>query len=433
MPSSLVIRMRMKFVLSPCLDDRCTGGKHKRHLCLTSPLLHCPLAPKKGPDMTLTAQDVIDLTRFRHDLHRHPEVSGHEAQTALRVQAVLQGLGADQIVTGLGGHGVAAVFSGDAPGPTVMIRAELDALPILQNPGLPHRSLTDGVAHLCGHDGHMAIVLGVARHLSRHRPATGRVVVMFQPAEEDGSGAALVLADPRFAALRPDWAFALHNMPGLPLGRAQVSAGPMNCASCGMRLRLTGRTAHAATPDTGLSPQAAIITLIPALTALGPGGALAPGFRLVTLTHARLGTPSFGIAPGEGEVWATLRSLTDADMIDLKAQAQDLAQAVAGAHGLGLDISWHDDFAACHNEPQAVGLIKAGLTVAAIPFGPTDGPMRPSEDFGRFASISTRSAMFLLGSGEDCAALHDPAYDFPDALIAPGVSAFLAITARVLG
>ena len=383
--------------------------------------------------MTLTPQDISALTRFRHALHRQPEVSGDEAQTAQRVQAALAALGPDQIVTGLGGHGVAAVFSGAAPGPTVMIRAELDALPIPERPGPAHRSEVEGVAHLCGHDGHMAIVLGVGRVLSRDRPARGRAVLMFQPAEEDGSGAAAVLADPAFAALRPDWAFALHNMPGLPLGGVQVSAGPMNCASCGMRLRFSGRTAHAATPDTGLSPDAAMFELIPALRALGPGGALDPGFRLVTLTHARLGAPTFGIAPGEGELWLTLRSLTDADMIDLKVQAQDLAEQAAARRGLGLQISWHDDFAACHNDPQATAQIEAALTAAAIPFGPTDGPMRASEDFGRFAGNGTRAAMFLLGAGETSPALHDPRYDFPDSLISPGVSAFRAVLRQILG
>ena len=247
--------------------------------------------------MTLTQDDIRDLTQFRHDLHRHPEVSGAEAQTARRVAQALVALCPDQIVTGLGGHGVAAVFCGPRPGPTVMIRSELDALPIPENPGPEHRSKTDGVAHLCGHDGHTAIVMGVARQVSRQRPASGRAIMLFQPAEEDGAGAAAVLADPAFAPLRPDWAFALHNMPGLPLGQAQVSAGPANCASCGLRLRLTGRTAHAATPDTGLSPTAAMFTLIPALGALGQGGALAPGFRLVNLTHARLGAPSLGLPP----------------------------------------------------------------------------------------------------------------------------------------
>ncbi len=383
--------------------------------------------------MTLTAQDIVDLTAVRHTLHRQPEVSGAERATAAAVQTALAACAPDQIVTGLGGHGVAAVFKGAAPGPTVMVRAELDALPIPEAPGPAHASQVPGVAHLCGHDGHSAIVLGLARLLSRQRPAKGRAVLLFQPAEEDGSGAAAVLADPAFAPLRPDWAFALHNMPGLPLGQARVSAGPANCASCGMRLQLTGRTAHAATPDTGLSPAAALFDLIPVLTALGPGGALEPGFRLVTLTHARLGGPTFGITPGEGELWVTLRSLTDADMIALKARAQALATESAARHGLQVHLSWHDDFAACHNDPHAVAQIEGALAAAGVPFAPAEGPMRASEDFGRFGATGARSAMFLFGAGPQSPALHDPAYDFPDALIAPGVSVFAAILQRILG
>ena len=383
--------------------------------------------------MNLTDQDLAELTLWRRDLHRHPEVSGAEVQTAARVQTALAGLCPDLLVTGLGGQGVAAVFGSDQPGPTVMIRAELDALPILERPGLAHRSGTDGVAHLCGHDGHSAILLGLARLLARKRPATGRAVLMFQPAEEDGSGAAAVMADPKFAALRPDWAFALHNMPGLPLAEARVLAGPFNCASCGVRVRLSGRTAHAATPDTGLSPVPAMLQMIPALCALGPGGDLAPGFRLVTLTHARAGEPSFGISPGEAEVWVTLRSLTDDDMLSLKQRAQAVAAQIAAAHGLGVQISWHDDFAACHNDPLAVAQIVAALAAADIRFAQADGPMRASEDYGRFASGGTRSAMFLLGAGETCAALHAPDYDFPDALIGPGVAVFDQILRDLLG
>lgn len=378
-------------------------------------------------------QDMTDLVQFRQDLHRHPEVSGQEAATARAVVAALTPLGPDQLVTGLGGHGVAAVFQGAADGPTVMIRAELDALPITERPGPAHRSMLEGRAHLCGHDGHMAIVVGLAQRLARRRPATGRVVLMFQPAEEDGSGAAAVLADPRFAALRPDWAFALHNMPGLPLAAVRVAAGPMNCASVGLRLRLSGRTAHAAMPDTGLSPADAMLGLIPALLALGPGGALAPGFRLVTLTHAVLGAPSFGIAPGEGEVWVTLRTLADADMADLKARALAAAQEHAARGGLGLGVSWHDDFAACSNDGAAVDQLCAALTRAGIGFAATDGPMRASEDFGRFATGGTRAAMFLLGAGEASPALHNPDYDFPDALIGPGVRAFDAVVSHILG
>ncbi|MEF3047538.1 amidohydrolase [Pseudotabrizicola sp. L79] len=376
--------------------------------------------------------DLSPLIAFRHALHRQPELSGQEEQTAARVAQALRALSPDHQITGLGGHGVAAVFQGRAPGPTVMLRAELDALPIPETSGVGHASRVPGRGHLCGHDGHMAILLGVAVALAQARPAAGRVVLMFQPAEEDGSGAAAVLADPAFAPLRPDWAFALHNMPGLPLGLAQVSAGPANCASVGVRLRFLGRTAHAATPQTGVSPLPALQALIPAVQALGPGGDLGPDFRLVTLTHLRMGEPSFGIAPGEAEIYLTLRCLLDDPMAALKAQVVALAEAAADQAGLVLTLSWHDDFAACRNDPQAVAQITAALRATGIAFGPAS-PMRASEDFGRFGQPGTASAMVLLGAGEGHPALHDPRYDFPDALIGVGRDVFLAILRNLLG
>ncbi len=372
----------------------------------------------------LLPEDMAALTAWRQDRHRHPELSGHEAATAAAVVAALAPCGPDQVVAGLGGHGVAAVFSGAVAGPTVMLRAELDALPIQELPGPVHRSVVPRQAHLCGHDDHSAILLGVARELSRQRPDCGRVVLLFQPAEENGAGAAAVIADPAFAALRPDWAFALHNMPGLPLGQVRAAAGPANCASVGLRITLSGRTAHASMPGDGISPAPALAALMPALTALGPGGTLGEGFRLVTVTHARLGEPAFGIAPGFAELWVTLRTLGDADMVPLRQMAVGLAQDQARQHGLGLAVSWHDDFAACTNDPAAVDQIRAAAAATQTPFALPDAPMRASEDFGRFAQTGARAAMFLLGAGEGRPALHNPDYDFPDALIGPGVVMF---------
>ncbi|MDP3379657.1 MAG: M20/M25/M40 family metallo-hydrolase, partial [Brevundimonas sp.] len=192
----------------------------------------------------LTNRDIAELTDWRRELHRFPEVSRDEAGTAARVVAALGALGPDQVLTGLGGHGVAAVFTGRDPGPTVLFRAELDALPIEELSDAPHRSTIPGKGHLCGHEGHMTLLMGLGRLLARNRPARGRVVLLFQPAEEDGSGAAAVVADPAFAAIKPDWAFAIHNLPGLPLGHGALSAGVVNCASLGLKTTLTGKTAH---------------------------------------------------------------------------------------------------------------------------------------------------------------------------------------------
>ncbi len=184
--------------------------------------------------MFLTNRDIVDLQSFRHDLHRHPEVSGEEAETARRVVEVLRPLAPAKILTDLGGHGVAAVFNGSASGPTMLFRAELDALPIEEKSEADHRSTVPGKGHLCGHDGHSTILLALATGLSRNPPSSGRVVLLWQPAEEDGSGAAAVLADPRFAEIRPDFAYSLHNMPGLAFGTAALKSGPVNCASRGM-------------------------------------------------------------------------------------------------------------------------------------------------------------------------------------------------------
>lgn len=382
--------------------------------------------------MLLTNLDLVELTAFRHHLHRHPEVSGQEEWTAAEVVRSLQALAPDRILTGLGGHGVAAVWQAAEPGPTVMFRSELDALPIEELSQAEYRSTIPGKAHLCGHEGHSTILLGLARIIARNPPARGRVVLLFQPAEEDGSGAAAVLADPRFAEITPDWAFALHNMPGHPLGQAIIAPGPANCASEGLRVVFRGRTAHASAPETGVSPALALSELMPAALAAGTGGPLKPGFRLVSICHARMGEPAFGITPGEGELWLTLRTLADADMAALRDRVTGLAKGLAGAHGLEVDISHHDRFAACVNDPEASTAILRAVEALGLPLGDFGFPMRASEDFGLFGRHA-RSAMFLLGSGEASPALHNPDFDFPDALIPRGVAIFDRIRRDLLG
>lgn len=381
----------------------------------------------------LTNSDIAELTAFRRDLHRFPELSGQEAETAARVVAALADT-PDRLVTGLGGHGVAAVFDSGCAGPSVLFRCELDALPIHEISDAPYRSTVDGKGHLCGHDGHTTILLGLARMLARKRPSTGRVILMFQPAEEDGSGAAAVIADPQFAGLHPDWAFSLHNMPGCKLGECWLATGPVNCASVGMKIVLEGKTSHAAQPEYGTSPGLALANLISALGALRQGGPLGPDYRLATITHATLGEPTFGVSPAHGEVWVTLRTMLDPPMAALRAEAESLAQLAAAAHGLRLTISYHDDFAACANDPQATEHFAAALDQLGIAHYQGNLPERASEDFGRFGTLSgTKGAMVFLGSGLNHPALHNPDYDFPDDLIAIGSKIFHRIARNILG
>ncbi len=381
--------------------------------------------------MFLTERDLIELVAFRHDLHRHPELSGEERETAARVQAHLAALKPDRVITGLGGHGVAAVFSGVETGPTLLFRCELDALPIPEISDAPHRSDIPGKGHLCGHDGHMAILAALGRGLARRRPVHGRVVLMFQPAEETGAGAAAVLADPAFADIRPDLSFSLHNLPGLPLGHVALAAGPVNCASRGLRISLDGKTAHASMPETGISPMQAVSRLMPQLTELGRGTFPSADFAMVTLTHAVLGEPAFGIAPGRAEVWATLRTLTDAGMADLCARAESLISETAAQERLALSYHYEDIFHHCENAPEAVAHLRQALIDEGIDHDEAGLPMRASEDFGRFAACGP-SAMLFLGSGETHPALHNPDYDFPDVLIERGARIFLRVIDTVL-
>lgn len=397
------------------------------HLTMANPVAQSNALP------ALTDEDIAALVALRHELHRHPELSGQEVETASRIATALGDTRPDQILTGLGGHGVAAFYTSGTDGPTVLLRCELDALPIEELSEAPYRSTIPGKGHLCGHDGHMAMLMGVARHLSRNRPLSGRVILLFQPAEEDGSGAAKVLGDPNFSALSIDYALSLHNMPGIPLGHVALQEGPANCASCGLEIHFSGRTAHASQPETGVSPTSAIAALIPALQALcHPAPDDPADFALATVTHIRLGEPAFGVAPGEGTLWVTLRGLTDAGMERLCQEAEAAVKNLANAHGVKVTLAYQDHFRACTNDPQATAVLDRAI--ARLGLTKEDGhlPMRASEDFGRFADLS-KSAMFLLGSGTETPALHNPDYDFPDALIPVGTSVFMAAIDNLLG
>jgi len=293
-------------------------------------------------------------------------------------------------------------------------------------------SEVSGKGHLCGHDGHMVMLLGLGRLIGRSPVAKGRVVLMFQPAEEDGSGVRAVLADPSFSQIAPDWAFAIHNEPGRPFGHVSTRAGLINCASQGLAIKLSGKTAHAAEPEMGISPALAIAALIPALGKLGTGGDLDEAFRLVTVTHVHIGELTFGIAPAEGQIFVTLRAADDTAMDGMIQAARALAQNVASDHGLSVTMKNHDVFAASVNHAQATEVAQMAMDGIGVPHSDAGLPMRGSEDFGVFG-WGAKAAMLCLGPGETFASLYNPDYDFPDDLIPIGVSVFDRIARDLLG
>ncbi|MEW2918244.1 amidohydrolase [Ruegeria sp. ANG10] len=380
----------------------------------------------------LSNSDRVELTELRRALHRHPELSGEEIETAKTIAGELTALAPTTILRCLGGHGVAAVFDSGKEGPTVLFRAELDALPIHEKSANPWASEVPGKGHLCGHDGHMMFLMGLGRLLSRRPVEKGRVVLMFQPAEEDGSGARAVVADPAFEAIRPDWAFAIHIEPGRPWGYVSSRAGLINCASQGLQIRLTGKTAHAADPEDGVSPARTVVKLVPELDDLGHGGRLDDHFRLVTITHVQIGEPTFGTAPGDAVIYATLRTARDEAMADMSNEARRLASKAAREAGLTVKFEVFDDFAASINHPEATNVAIEAMNALGIENGDYGLPMRASEDFGVFGWCA-KAAMLCLGHGEDYAGLHTPDYDFPDDLLPMGVKIFERIARDLLG
>ncbi len=380
----------------------------------------------------MTPETVAQLTRLRHELHQSPELSGQEKETAARVAGELRARGADQVLTGIGGHGVAGVYDSGRVGPTVAIRCELDGLPIQELSVVTYASRVPGKGHLCGHDGHMVTVLGVADYLNQNRPETGRVVLVFQPAEETGQGAVAYRSDPKFSEIAPDYVFSLHNLPGLALGSIQLCQGPANCASRGMKIVLTGKTSHAAAPQDGVSPAGALSALMLNFATLGQGGLLNAEFALTTVTHVSLGEQTFGVAPGRAELWVTLRTVSDVRMQHLMTEAEALVAQAARDQGLGYEITYEDVFEACVNAPEAVDILNRSCAETGVPCKLTTSPQKFSEDFGQFGK-GAKAAMFWLGSGIDQPQLHNPDFDFPDALIPVGTGIFLAAIQQVLG
>jgi amidohydrolase len=372
------------------------------------------------------------LTQLRHSLHRLAEVSGQELKTAAHLQPWLQNYAPVQILSGLGsGSGLAALFEGGEPGPTLMLRADMDALPIADANQLPYSSRHKGVSHKCGHDGHMAMVAGLAPLLAMHPLRRGRLILLMQPAEETGQGAKALLEDARVKTLKPDYIFGLHNLPGYPLGQVVLREGTFCAASKGLRIHLRGHTAHAAEPERGHSPAPALARLLLRLPKL-PAAATPGDFSLLTLTHARLGETSFGISPGEALLQATLRANLQEDLDQLTAAVEAELQLVAREYSIHIESSEHEVFPATRNSAETFALLQKAASAAGLEASHAPQPFRWSEDFGHYNQLAP-SGFFGLGAGEMQHNLHNAAYDFPDALLPYGLRMYAALANELLG
>jgi amidohydrolase len=371
------------------------------------------------------------LVALRHQLHKEPEVAHEEQFTSAIIADFLKHFTPDALITGLGGNGLAAVFKGKKKGPVVLFRCELDGLPINESNDVSYRSTKEGKGHLCGHDGHMAIVSGLAPLLSANRPEKGTVVLLYQPAEETGEGARLVMKDKRFSALKIEYVFALHNLPGFGKSTVIVRNGIFASASKGLIVTLKGTSSHAGHPEDGKNPSLAASMIIQALLSLPSTVTSLRENAMVTPIHTRIGGPAFGTSPGEGVVMFTLRAHSNETMDLLMKEAVTTAERIASAHGIAPGIERTEPFDAVNNDEACVGLITEVARSLDLKVTEQPDPFPWSEDFGVFTGAH-RGALFGLGAGARHHQLHNERYDFPDELIEPGVKMFYGIADRLL-
>jgi amidohydrolase len=312
-----------------------------------------------------------------------------------------------------------------------MFRCELDALPINENNSIPYRSAEEGKGHLCGHDGHMAMVTGLAYHLNAKRPPAGRVLLLYQPSEETGQGAAGVLRAPAFEAFRPDYIFAIHNLPGFPLNRVVLANSNFASASRGMFIKLTGKSSHAAEPERGINPGYGMARMISSFYDVLKIKRQFRDFILITPVHARLGNLAYGTSPGEGVIHLTLRSFMNEDMETMTRMLESIVDKISGEERLKADITYEEDFPATVNDPECTRLINLAVKRSGCELDYIEKPFKWSEDFGHFTA-AIPGALFGLGSGMTQPALHNPDFDFPDALIPAGVTLLKNIYQEIL-
>jgi len=372
-----------------------------------------------------------ELENVRKELHRHPEVSGNEKETAKRVLAFLEKNSPDSVVKGIGGYGMVATFDSGKEGPTLLFRSELDALPIQEINDFDYKSSYSGVSHKCGHDGHMCSLLGLAVSLHQNPPQKGKVHLLFQPAEEDGEGAKAMLADPVFDQFQPDYVFAYHNLPGYKLGEVVYRQGSFTAAVKSVTFKFHGKTAHAAEPEHGKNPALAIAHILQGCEKATNNEPARADFKLITPIHIEMGEIAYGISAGYGELRLTIRTWTQEFMHELTEEVMRLAKEASDQYGMLISDEWSHEFSANQNNDSAVLQVVQAAEALNIQLKQRDYPFKFGEDFGLFTQ-QFRGAMFGIGSGEDCPALHNPDYDFPDSIIQNASSMFYQICQQLL-
>jgi len=372
-----------------------------------------------------------ELSLLRKDFHKnYAERSGREFKTAERIRTYLEAHSSARIIA-LAETGTMAIYKGKHPGKTILLRADIDALPIKEINDFEHRSVDPEVSHKCGHDGHTTILLAVMHLLEKQPLDKGTILLLWQPAEENGMGAKAVIEAPFFQSLVIDEAYALHNLPGYPLQQLLYKEGAFTANVKSLVITLEGKTAHAAEPEHGQNPVYAIAQILTFIQTLIFNQPEADDFYLVTPVYMDAGTKDYGIAAGSASLHLTIRSWSP-DVFETRTnRLRAYINAVCEQHKIKVAYSWTQEFWSNQNEKFCVANIKQAGVDLALNMQELKTPFKWGEDFGLFTQ-SVPGAMFGIGAGEDCPALHNPDYDYPDAITITAAHLFYKILENAL-
>lgn len=370
------------------------------------------------------------IIKLRHKLHQYPELSGNEVNTNEILNNFLKSFSPDEIISSIGGYGVAAIYEGKFHGDTVIYRADIDALPIREDIGYSYNSKIEGISHKCGHDGHTAAIASLAMYFNKNPIKKGKAVLIFQPAEETGMGAKLVMNDLVNYGIRPNWAFAFHNLPGFPYGSIVLKNKEFASASKGIILSIKGKSSHASMPDMQSAATLPFNKIMQELSNIDFEKNNINEFALLTIIHANLGEIAFGTTPHKAEIMATLRSYTNETLDKISDLCINIASSYCKDFNVDFSYSFSDHFEALYNHPLAVNIISEASKDLKYNIIEIEKPFNWSEDFGCIAN-NCKGAMFGVGIGENHPPLHHKDYDFPDEIIPIANKVFLNIAKSI--
>jgi amidohydrolase len=374
-------------------------------------------------NQSIISTELQDLMiQWRHDFHIHPELGGHEQRTADVVADLLESFGLD-VYRKVGGHGVVGVLKCGKRQYGIGLRADMDALAISEQNTFDYRSVSPGRMHACGHDGHMAMLLGAAKYLAEKGQFDGQAHFIFQPAEEPGVGARAMMNDGLFSRFIIDAVYGMHNMPSLPQGILAVRSGPVMACEDHFEIRLNGQGTHAALPHQGKDLILAGSNIVTALQSI-VSRTLNPVDNAVLSVTEFIADGTTNVLPNNVILKGDARSFLPSVQEQIETSMKRIVQGIAEANGVDGHVSYSHEFAATINT-DAESVVAAevarqlvGEEKVLLDFP----PFMASEDFGAMLEVKPGCFLFI-GNGSDAeqsAGLHNPAYDFNDANLTLG-------------